>query len=195
MRTLTHSFFFILILIITSTPSQAESQPPLAPFPFEAPYTHQYQKQQFFMQKALSKAQMFSTMQRGDSARTANMDLYDVTFYILDLEPDPVDEILSGFVTVQARVLDTPLETMDLNLQDHMTVSSVAAGGSPATFNHNEHILTITLDRIYQPDEMVTVIVEYSGDPVGDHFRWNEFLWEPLIWTLSEPYGARHWVR
>ncbi len=36
-------------------------------------------------------------------------------------------------------------------------------------------------------------MVAYSGNPAGDAFGWDNVGGQDLVWTLSEPYGARDW--
>ncbi len=179
--------------LIFAMPALAVITTPLAPVPDESPYTHRYQSQQFRRTEAETKARLMALMQSHEAEKTANMELYDVTFYNLEMDLNPGTHILSGTTTVLAEVTAASMETMDLNLMNIMTVSAVRAAGSSAGYSHTGNILSITLDRTYLTGEMVTVSVDYSGNPEGDGFGWSSYGGEPLIWTLSEPYGARHW--
>ena len=51
----------------------------------------------------------------------------------------------------------------------------------------------MNLDRTYATGETVTVSVTYSGNPAGESFGWDSHGGQPMIWTLSEPFGARDW--
>ncbi len=186
-------FASFLLLAVLALPSLAMLTTPLAPVPDDTPYTHRYQTHQQHLQEAETKTRLMAMMQDQDKARTANMDLYNVTFYDLVMDIDPVSHILEGFTTVKAEVLDSPLTTLDLNLNNNMGVQSVTAGGNGVSYSHTSHVLTVTLDRTYQPGEMVTVVVQYGGNPDGSFFGWDSYNGDPLIWTLSEPYGARNW--
>ncbi len=193
MRMLMRPLFTIFILILIFTQAHAETLSPLAPFPFEAPFTKQFQKQQFQLQEALSKANMLATMQMENPSRTANMDLYDVTYYSLELEPVYDEYTLYGDITVKARVLDAPIETLELHLQDNMEAWNAHSGGHPTLVTHLENIITIYLDRTYEPGEMVTISLSYEGNPDFSYFRWDFYAFEDWIWTMSEPYGASYW--
>ena len=187
------SLLIVVAIMLLALPALAVNTTPLAAVPDESPYTHRYQTQQFRLQESETKTRLMAMMQVHDDARTANMELYDVTFYDLEMDLNPVSEILTGTTTVLVEVLGESLATMDLNLMNNMTVSGTTAAGNPATFAHINNVLTITLDRTYLTGEMVTVSVDYSGNPEGDGFGWDTYGGDPLIWTLSEPYGARHW--
>ncbi len=193
MRMLMRPLFTIFILILIFTQAHAEIHSPLAPFPFEAPFTKQFQKQQFQLQEALSKANMLATMQMENPSRTANMDLYDVTYYSLELEPVYDEYTLYGDITVKARVLDAPIETLELHLQANMEAWNAHSGGHPTLVTHLENIITIYLDRTYEPGEMVTISLSYEGNPDFSYFRWDFYAFEDWIWTMSEPYGASYW--
>lgn len=170
---------------------------PLAPVPNSGPWTGQYQARQFRMMEAQTKSRL--TGQRmvadrtGQDKATANMDFYDVHFYGLDLELNPSTQILQGTVLVGAAVVGSPIASLDLNLQDNMAVLEVRAGGLATGFSRSAHILTINLDRQYLPGEQVSVEIDYAGNPESADFGWDTYGGEPLIWTLSEPYGARKW--
>ena len=74
-----------------------------------------------------------------------------------------------------------------------LTVDGATAGGAGTSYTHAAPILTVDLDRTYTAGETVTVSVSYHGDPAGDAFGWSSHASQPMIWTLSEPFGARQW--
>ncbi|MEN8007317.1 MAG: M1 family aminopeptidase [Candidatus Krumholzibacteriota bacterium] len=169
---------------------------PLAPVPEDTPWTRSYQTRQSRLHEAHTKARLLAKGLLRDSDKdfnaTPNMDLYDVHFYDLVLDLDPVGQVLTGLVTVEAEVTGTDIATLDLNLLG-LTVTQVSAGGVMVPFAHVGEVLTVTLDKTYLQGEQVSVQVAYSGNPAGDYFGWNSYGGQPLIWTLSEPYGAREW--
>ncbi len=127
------------------------------------------------------------------AGKTAKQDLYDVHHYRLELDLDPTAEWLTGTVLTGARVLSPSLDTVELHLDTDLTVSAVRVGNTPCLFTHQGGILTVTLDRAYTQDEDLAVSVDYAGDPGGLSFFWSRADGQPMIWTLSEPYGARSW--
>jgi len=121
--------------------------------------------------------------------------LYDVTSYDLVLDLDLEAEVVSGTMTMGALVVDQPLDQVVLNLLDVMTTAAVRVAGEPAGFTHASHLVTVDLDRTYQPGEFVRLAVDYHGDPSdgGNAFGWSYAQSQKLVWSLSEPYGARSW--
>jgi aminopeptidase N len=125
---------------------------------------------------------------------TANQAVYDARFYDLDLTVNPSTSTITGSVLTRATVVSGPLTTLDLDLDNLMTVSGVTSGGVAATFSHLNDVLTVNLDRSYATGELVDVRVNYSGNPAsGGAFGWDTYNGQSLVWTLSEPYGGRTW--
>jgi len=125
---------------------------------------------------------------------TANQAAYDARWYALDLTPAPATHSLSGTVRMKATVIAGPLSAVDLDLTPAMIVDATTSAGAPATFSHPASILTITLDRAYATGETFDVTVAYHGDPTaGGSFGFNFTDGGQLIWSLSEPFGARTW--
>ncbi|MBD3220690.1 hypothetical protein GF314_05565 [bacterium] len=121
--------------------------------------------------------------------------LFDVTHYDLDLDVDVAGETLDGTVETTAIVVDEATDTLVLDLTSLLTTDAVRVDAAPVTFTHADDRLTIDLDRLYEPGETVTVAVDYHGDPsgAGNAFGWSWADGRKLVWSLSEPYGARTW--
>lgn len=189
--------YFVLALLLTAwltSPAPAVNTIPAPNVPDGLPFTLKTIKNQHRFLESQTKSRLLAMMEVQDSERTANQERYDVTFYDLELELIPSTEQLLGTTTITATVLDGPLSTMELNLHHNMTVSGTTSGGVATTNNHSgESIVTVDLDREYAVGEEVVVTVTYAGNPESNAFGWDSFDGSPLIWTLSEPYGARRW--
>src|SRR5262249_50160513 len=127
------------------------------------------------------------------AAATANQQAYDVTWYDLDLTFNPPGAQVSGTVRTQARVVTGPLTTLDLDLNATLGVTAVTSAGVPTTFSRVGDLLTVNLDRAYAAGEQLAGRVSSSGNPVSGSFGFTTVNGRPLIWSLSEPYGARTW--
>ena len=141
----------------------------------------------FHKAMAMARAKGFETFQ------TANQSAYDVRYYDLDLYPDLNLQVLTGTVKVRATVLAGPLTTMELDLYSSMVVDSARSGGVPASFSRSGNLLIVNLDRPYASGETMEVKVSYHGTPLSGDFTFDSVNGRPLIWTLSEPFGARAW--
>ncbi len=86
-----------------------------------------------------------------------------------------------------------------LDLLDNMTVQSVTRGAAPLAFTHRDNLVRITLDRAFNAGQSFEIKVSYSGRPQSTGFGsigWNKYFFTgqgKMVWTLSEPDGARTW--
>jgi len=152
-------------------------------------------RQEMREEMAKAKAKRFALMYLAETSQTENQTYYDVIYYDLDLDIDHVAETVSGPVAITAKVLSDSLTEVELDFLDNMAVSQVTSGGSPVGFTHANDILTVTLDRTYYQNETFTISVQYSGtpDPSAGAFGFSTHSGDPMIWSLSEPFGARSW--
>lgn len=194
---LTRLVCLVCALVMGSSAAGFGGAVPLAPIPERTPWTTHYETHQFRLHEARSKARRMAKShgadQAGEKNATPNMDQYDVSFYDLVFDLNTSTNTLSGWTTVVALVTGPFMTTLDLNFDDNLALSVVRSGGLAVPSSRAGNILTITLDRTYHPGETVTVEVEYAGNPAGNYFGWDSYGPDPMIWTLSEPYGAREW--
>ncbi|MCU0622072.1 MAG: T9SS type A sorting domain-containing protein [Gemmatimonadales bacterium] len=133
----------------------------------------------------------------GRRVATANQQAWDARWYGLDLVVEPGPKLVTGHVTARATVLAGPLAEAELDFAPQMTVDSVKVAGTPAPFDHTSEILRVTLDRPYAAGETFEIEVWYHGTPpggiFGSVFAFTSYASQPMVWTLSEPFGARTW--
>lgn len=135
------------------------------------------------------------------ASKAAGQDDFDVLSYALDLSFDPTARTVSGTATITARSLVPSLTHVALDLADGMTVTSVTRGGAPLVFAHaaGTATLDVTLDRAFAAGQDVALVVAYGGSPdlSSASFGWNRYSSNggdgQMVWSLSEPYGAREW--
>jgi len=188
----------VLILMITvcGAPLGLARTPdtiPLAPLPDQSVWSEAYKARQGAVYEARARSLGLQKAFAGDPAKTAAMDAYDAHFYFLDLDLDPSVNILTATVAMAATVVADSLTEAELHLDNGMLVSATRAGGVAVAWTHGFDLLDVTLDRTYLQGESFTIEVDYAGNPAGDYFGWSSYNGAPLIWTLSEPYGAREW--
>jgi len=89
------------------------------------------------------------------------------------------------------------LTTITFDLTDNMTVSAVTQNGNSISYTQNSNDeLVITLSQTLLQGQSSTVKITYSGNPVSSgfgSFEQTAHNGSPVIWTLSEPYGAKGW--
>ena len=147
----------------------------------------------------LRKSAHYQEMIRCEQQKTANQDDYDVTYYALDLMPDPVTSILDGSVEVVGRVTTPTLEYVELNFWDGYTIGEIHPtdqSGVQLQHSRGNDLLTVILDRVYSMGESFRISIEYSGRP-GDSgyysFNFDTYGGAPMIWTMSSVFRARGW--
>ncbi len=117
---------------------------------------------------------------------------YDLTFQRLDFSVNPAMRYIIGKVDYYFKNADSLLS---IDLSDSLTVDSILYHGENADFTHTNNLITINLHQ--QPAKIDSVKIFYRGVPpktgmgsfaVGVH---GDSV--PVMWTLSEPYGAKDW--
>jgi aminopeptidase N len=127
-----------------------------------------------------------------------NQNQFDITFYNLNLDLDPQNRLLSGKVTIQGRGLRTGLNLLDIDLSADMEIDSIRQDLNALNYSRVQDLIHISLTRSLNAGEMFSITISYHGNPEFSGF--GSFGWDyhgtpaaPMIWTLSEPYGAPSW--
>lgn len=124
-----------------------------------------------------------------------NTQNYDITYHELRFSVDPAVYFISGQVTTTFIALED-MNSITFDLTDVLTVSSVTLGGVPLTFTQNvSEELVINLPTTIINGTSATITINYSGAPDTDEaaFTATTHSGTPVIYTLSEPFGARDW--
>jgi aminopeptidase N len=118
---------------------------------------------------------------------------FDVLDYKLNLDIrscfiTPYPKSFNGSVKVKFRI-DTALSAITLNaVNTSIVVNSVGLSG--VSFTHTGNILTVTLNRTYNPGEITEVMINYSHQNVTDNAFYAS---NGGVFTDAEPEGARKW--
>lgn len=123
---------------------------------------------------------------------TAN---YDITYHKLEFNVDPAVRFITGKVTTTYTALSN-MSSLTFDFSNALTVSSVKRGLDILTFTQTATELQITLPASQTAGTSETVEINYSGVPTSSGF--GSFIQSthgtsPIIWTLSEPFGAMNW--
>ncbi|GAB3950697.1 M1 family aminopeptidase [Spirosoma harenae] len=155
----------------------------------------------------ISKVRYFGQLASNPKARLAYPGdaSIDVTYYGLDLSLTTTPANLKGAATITLKSTLPALNSFFLDLNsttattgEGLRVDSVKAGTRKLTFQHSQNKLTITPAQPLANGQAFTLTVFYHGVPnsaangsfaFGKHESTND----PVIWSLSEPYGASDW--
>ena len=124
---------------------------------------------------------------------TAN---YDLTYHKLEFTVDPSQFYIAGKVTSTYTALAN-MSAVTFDLSSELTVLSVKKNNVNLTFSQNaNNELIITLPSVQATGTSATVEITYEGAPPSTgfgSFEVNNHAGEPVMWTLSEPFGAMEW--
>jgi aminopeptidase N len=124
-----------------------------------------------------------------------NTQNYDITYHKLEFTVDPANYFITGKVTTTFTAI-SDLSTVTFDLTNQLMVSYVTQNGLALAFTQNtNNELVITLPSMLNSGASATVIISYSGAPAKgeDAFTTATHNGSPVLYTLSEPYGARDW--
>ncbi|MFH1320399.1 MAG: M1 family aminopeptidase [Bacteroidota bacterium] len=122
---------------------------------------------------------------------------YDLKYHRLEWEIDPDINYIKGIITSYFKPKITGFGNIYFDLSLDLTVDSVKYHGSLSTFDHsNNDLLEITLPATIPVGTLDSISIYYQGVPPSSGF--GSFIQTdhdgtPIIWTLSEPYGAKEW--
>lgn len=148
--------------------------------------------------KTISEAEAKSAMRRMSQVYSRNLNTgnYDIKYHRLNLNVDPSIAQISGDVTTYFEAKENLIQ-ITFELTQNMIVSQVLQRGNALSFTQNsEDEVVITLPQMQSQGVLDSLTINYSGNPVSSgfgSFEQTTHNGDPIIWTLSEPYGAKGW--
>lgn len=122
---------------------------------------------------------------------------YDLKYHRLEWQINPDSLFIRGKVTSYMVMKTSAVSQIQFELAGQLTVDSVIYHRKHAGFEHNGEILNIYTGQAITEGTLDSLSVYYHGiPPHGSGF--GSFLkglhnGTPVIWTLSEPFGASDW--
>lgn len=148
---------------------------------------------------SMVEAEMKSASSLQNMRLNPNTQNYDITYQELRFTVDPAVYAISGKVTTTFTALSN-MNTVVFDLykktSNPFTITSVKKNNVNLSFVHNSnHELVITLPTTLSTGNTATLEITYSGAPsTGEQaFTTGTHSGTPVLYTLSEPYGARDW--
>ncbi|MDK2771505.1 MAG: T9SS type A sorting domain-containing protein [Flavobacterium sp.] len=152
----------------------------------------QNEKEQF---EQMVEAEMKSAASVQNFQVNPNTQNYDITYHELRFTVDPAVYNIVGQVTTTFTALED-MNTITFDLTDVLTVSSVTMGATSLSFTQlATEELVIDFPSTITNGTSSTLVINYSGAPDTDEqaFTASTHNGTPVIYTLSEPFGARDW--
>jgi len=123
-------------------------------------------------------------------------DKYDLVYHRLDLAVDPADQYISGEVTTKY-IAKEDLTSVVFELSNDLVVSSVMQRGNSLSFTRSQNNeVIINLPAVQNATVLDSVSITYAGVPTSSGFgafSTSTHNNVPVLWTLSEPFGAMEW--
>ncbi|HEX3007824.1 MAG TPA: M1 family aminopeptidase [Bacteroidales bacterium] len=123
---------------------------------------------------------------------------YDVKFYSLDLDISDTSTFLKGNATIRI-MFNEPADSVVFNFNPRLRIDSVLVDGKKASFGFQADLFIAKANTRFQKGNQVDVKVYYEGEVNTPSFfssvtNEKDYYWKvPVTWTLSEPFGAKHW--
>lgn len=129
-----------------------------------------------------------------------NYHTWDLIYQRMNWKIDPAVRFISGEITSHFRSKTNELKEIEFDLHNDLLVDSVYYHAEKISFSHSEQKLNIPFEETIAENIVDSVTVFYHGIPPQESnfgsFAQTTHLTDPLvpiIWTLSEPYGAMDW--
>ncbi len=147
--------------------------------------------------KACSHGRIQSFLLSGsEKPRSTGHEAYELIYHRIHWHIDPAVHFIEGsvFSIFQAK---QDMDTLVFDLRDNMVVDSVTGPPGALSYDHAGHKMFIYLSHTLQQGMVDSVTVYYQGAPDNTSgfgaFQVSPHQGVPLMWTLSQPYGASEW--
>ncbi|MEN8186812.1 MAG: M1 family aminopeptidase [Bacteroidota bacterium] len=128
----------------------------------------------------------------------SNTNNYDLKYHRLEWKVDPSNAFIEGDITSYF-IASENLGSITFDVAQNLVVSKVMQRGVSLPFTQNSSDeLVIQLPETQNQGVLDSLTVTYSGNPVSSGFGsfetgTHDVVNTPVLWTLSEPYGAKGW--
>lgn len=129
---------------------------------------------------------------------SASYNTTDFVYQRMEWEIDPAVRLISGKVTTYFKLLSESVDTVFLDLHQDLTVDSILGNNMKLSYSHLNNKIGIPVSATQALDQIDSFSVFYHGVPPSSGFGSFETGTHgseqvPVLWTLSEPYGAMEW--
>ena len=144
---------------------------------------------------ALQESKSF--IQKSAFKESLNYSQSDLVYQRMEWEINPNIKYIKGKVTSYFKSKINNLNEMEFDLHSLMTVDSVMQNSQKINFSRIDNKINLQLKNTIQEQQLDSVSIYYQGEPSSttgfSAFTKGMHDGVPIIWTLSEPYGALEW--
>ena len=136
--------------------------------------------------------------QKSDYLENRNYSDYDLTYQRMEWEIDPSVKYIKGKITSYFKSQIINMDTIEFDLNDQMTVDSVVHDKQIVEFYQANNKIIIPVSPSLPINGVDSLSIFYQGIPEPDivgngSFSIGKHANIPVLWTLSEPFGAKEW--
>lgn len=144
----------------------------------------------------ICKAERLAAKKHINFKASGNTGNYDINYHMLDLDLDPNISYISGEITTQLTATSNTMQII-FDLAANMQVNAVnLTNGASLSFSRVGDELIVQLPNLLMAGQSISLTVDYEGNPISSgfgSFAQTTHNNRGIIWTLSEPYGAKAW--
>ncbi len=120
---------------------------------------------------------------------------FDVTQQIIDVKVTPGIRFIEGVITTEFKILEAGYSEIILNCHDSLRVSSAKMGGNAVNYSQENHQIKLIVETAFEINKKYVLELKYGGVPPQTRaFSTDTNIYgDSVLWTLSEPYGAKDW--
>ncbi len=118
---------------------------------------------------------------------------YSVVYYDLNLSVNPTAKTIAGEVGIDVVIIADSTKQIVLDLTSNFHVTKITSENESLGFNHTSNLIFIQLNHFSKSGDLLNLRVHYNGTPATGAFNFGTRAGKPLIWTLSQPFGAKSW--
>ena len=157
----------------------------------------QYQPQDNIQQQIIQSEQKAAQVRHQKHAAQGAANTYDLYYAAAHWEINPAVKYIQGSVHFRFTPLQPNLSTLEFDMHDSLAVDSILYHNISISYSRNQsNILQIQLPSPISANTNDSLTIYYQGKPVSNgfgSFEQNDHNGTPIVWTLSEPYGAMEW--
>ena len=121
---------------------------------------------------------------------------YDIVYHRCSWQVNPAAVYIAGNIVTYFKPLVANFDSIKFDLSDSLTVDSVKYHSTALLFTHIGNVITAFLPAVIPANILDSISVYYKGVPPSTGFGSFDTTMHagvPILFTLSQPYGASDW--
>lgn len=141
-----------------------------------------------------SKAYFYSSRASEENGEILDRSYFDVVYQNLEITVDPAVYYIEGESLMSFKVVKAGFSEIQIDLSSDLQIDSVFSPNM-LSYTHDNNRLEVKYSGALSMGQNNSIFIKYQGKPAaGRSFTQDTTTsGNPVIWTLSEPYGAKDW--